>query len=306
MTTKEKRALFIKRSSLVLGIDEASTERLLAQPRKQSVRLNTLLHSATPSCIVGLNWQEKAVPWCQNGYTVDDICAAKDSELAQNGSIIIQNAASWVPVIALDPRPNDEILDMCAAPGMKSSHIAAITDNGAILTANDNSKSRLFKMRANFSRLHVVAEDTLYDARYLSKKLTKQFDKILLDAPCSGEGLIRLDSTKDFTYWSPAQIKRLSQLQKKLIMEAWKLLKPDGTLVYSTCTIAPEENEAVIDYLLRKTEDMQLMQIDIPIKRGPILAGWGSKQYSSDLSKCIRLLPSSLAEAFFVAKLRKT
>ncbi|MDB5185824.1 MAG: RsmB/NOP family class SAM-dependent methyltransferase, partial [Candidatus Saccharibacteria bacterium] len=254
--TPRKRAEWVARTAKALGITDEKATELLRTKRKQSLRLNPL-KSNTSEMLEGLRdlgWIGKQYEWCSDGYTIDTpMEPVRDSELVVDGKVFIQNAASWLPVLALYPRPGDTILDICAAPGGKTSHIAALTRNEAHIWANDNSRPRLAKLQANMRRLDAkVDEYTLFDATALARKLEgQQFDKILLDAPCSGEGLMNLDRDKDLATWSVAHIKRLQQMQKKIITQAWQLLKPGGTLVYSTCTMAPEENEAVIDYLLR-------------------------------------------------------
>lgn len=239
---------------------------------------------------------------------VPDATALRDSEAVGSGKLFIQNAASWLPVIALDPKAGEFILDICAAPGGKTSHIAARANNQARIWANDNSRPRLAKMQANLQRLGVHIERfTLFDATQLARKLDGElFDKILLDAPCSGEGLMHYDRDKDFATWSPAQIKRLQQLQKRIITQAWQLLKPGGTLVYSTCTMAPEENEAVVDYLLRSRPDSRITPLALQLpNRVPTVGAWNGKTFHQEMEGAMRLIPSEHVEAFFVAKLKK-
>lgn len=243
------------------------------------------------------------VEWCPNGYSTYDIENIRP--YADSGSIYIQNAASWLPVLALDPQPNETVLDVCAAPGGKASHIQAITNNTSQLTCNDNSKARLLKLQKNMERLGAQAEYQLSDASRPPRQ-AKMYDKILLDAPCSGEGLMTLQDLKLFDSWSVAHIRRLSTLQKKILHESWQQLKPGGTLVYSTCTMAPEENEAVINNFLRKHSDAQLQMVDIKLEnRIHAVQEWNEKAFEHDLSGCLRLLPGALTEAFFVAKLCK-
>jgi 16S rRNA (cytosine1407-C5)-methyltransferase len=268
--------------------------------RRQSIRVNTLKNDqALPQPI---NW----APHCYwyNG----DKAELTHSKDFTSGAIYVQNAASFIPPLILDPKTADRILDMCAAPGGKASHIAAITNNKAELWVNDNSRARLNRMIQNFSTLGVKPHNTtLFAIDSLRHQLPPEhFDKILLDAPCSGEGMINLDDPKALDHWSVAQIKRLQRVQKKAISTAWDLLRPGGFLVYSTCTMAPEENEAVVDYLLRKQERAQLLPIglDLP-NRIPALKGWNNKNYTHDLQACLRLAPSPDIEAFFVALIRK-
>jgi NOL1/NOP2/sun family putative RNA methylase len=307
-----KRATWISRTAVILTISGPHAIDLLTQGTHQSLRINPLRGNvaATLEELRTLGWQGEPVSWADHCFTVTSpLEPIRDSQAVTEGRVFIQNAASWLPVIALQPQPGDAILDVCAAPGGKTSHIAAITRNQAHITANDNSRPRLAKMRANFERLGVTTtETTLFDAAQIARKLEgRQFDKILLDAPCSGEGMMQLERDKDFATWSVAHIKRLQQLQKKIITQAWQLLAPGGTLVYSTCTMAPEENEAVVDYVLRTQQNAQLepLGISLPNAVKPVRE-WNGKVFTHDLSSCLRLAPSKNIEAFFVAKIIKT
>jgi NOL1/NOP2/sun family putative RNA methylase len=307
-----KREAWVERTGLALGLGEPAVIALLSQERRQSLRLNPLIARPDETLIQlkDIGWQGKPYEWATNGYTIEaGATEVRDSALVASGAVFMQNAASWLPVLALDPQPGERILDVCAAPGGKSSHIAAITNNQARLWVNDNSRGRLLRMQANLKRLGVTPEDmTLFDAMQLSRKLDgQQFDKILLDAPCSGEGIMRYDRSKDFATWSVAHVKRLQQLQKRILTQSWQLLAPGGTLVYSTCTMAPEEDEAVVDYLLRTHSDASIepFSIDLP-NRVPTVREWNGKPYSEAVQGCLRLAPSPDVEAFFVCKLLKS
>lgn len=309
--TPHKREQWINRTARALGLSTDTTRELLATTRRQSLRINPL-KGDTQEILAQLQtsgWQGNGYQWCANCYTSEGgIGQLRDSPLVADGKVFIQNAASWLPVVALDPAPDEHILDVCAAPGGKTSHIAAMTNNQAHILANDNSRTRLAKLQANMQRLGVTIEQyTLFDATSLVRKLRgQQFDKIMLDAPCSGEGLMRFDSDKDFATWSVAHIKRLQQLQKQILTQAWQLLKPGGVLIYSTCTLAPEENEAVIDYLLRKHEDASTVPLSIKLpNRVQPVREWNGKVFSSPVVNCMRLAPSENIEAFFVCKLKK-
>ena len=308
-----KRALLLDRTCAALTIDQTAAKSLFSTERLSSFRINRLKVDDELSLLAELataGWSGVQSAFYEPGYSIAaGRSAVVNSEAAKDGRIFIQNQASWLPVLALDSQPGEKILDICAAPGGKASYIAELTDNQAELWVNDNSRARLFKLRSNFSRLGVrYNEQTMYGIDRLPHVLPlASFDKILLDAPCSGEGLLNITRDKDFEYWSLAQIKRLQQLQKKGITAAWKLLKPGGTLVYSTCTMAPEENEAVVDYLLSRNDDAQLQAINLlqlP-NQYPVVQSWNGKPYKSDLSNCLRLAPSALVEAFFVAKITK-
>lgn len=313
---QSKRAIWLSRTVDALGVDGATALELLRMGRHQSIRLNPLV--ADPQQTVAelqeLGWRGRAFELngerVENCYSVDEgMAAIRDSQQAANGAVLIQNAASWLPVLALDPQPGDTILDVCAAPGGKTTHIAALTNNQAQITANDNSRARLMKLQAMCQRMSADIEQyTLYDALYLARKLDGQmFDRIMIDAPCSGEGMMDYDRDKDFESWSVAHIKRLQQLQKRVLVQAWQLLKPGGTLVYSTCTMAPEEDEAVIDYGLRTLEGVSIVDLDWQLpNRLPAVTIWNGRQYNPDIKASVRLKPSKDIEAFYVCKLIKS
>ncbi len=294
--TPLKRLAFLERTRKI--VPKFRIEQL--RNRRQSVRVNTLRSDQI---------FPNPIPWAAHCYWLGgDKSDISRSDDAEQGRVYLQNAASFIPPLVLNPHPNDRILDMCAAPGGKASHIAAITGNKAELWANDNSRARLNRMITNFQRLGVKAHNTtLFAIDSLRRELPHEyFDKILLDAPCSGEGMIDLDDPKSLSHWSLAHIKRLQRVQKKAITTAWDLLRPGGLLVYSTCTMAPEENEAVVDYLLRKHPAAHIMPINLePPNRIPLIKSWNNRAYQTDLTGCLRLGPSTDIEAFFVAAIRK-
>lgn len=300
-----KKAQWIARTAQALAISEDDAKELLNTKRLQSVRVNTL---KSPK-IVELPGA-KVFSWYNDGYLVEDTASFRGDPRIDNGELYIQNAASWLPVLALDPKPGERILDVCAAPGGKTSHIAQLAGNKAVITANDNSRPRLHKLRRMLDLLGVEqVTTTLHDATRLDRVMANTtFDKILLDAPCSGEGMMTLNTDKDFDSWSIAQVKRLNSLQKRLIMQAWQLLEPGGILVYSTCTMAPEENEAVVDYLLRKSPGATIEPVSFADQLGnrvkPVQT-WNDKTYNPQLANTLRLRPSSHVEAFYVAVIRK-
>lgn len=310
-TLAKKRSALLDRTQTALNIDEQKALELLRIGRNQSIRLNPLAGdtSNTQKELGSLGWTGEQFSWMPEGYTIrDGQQAIRDSSLVREGKVYIQNAASWLPPILLQPNPGETVLDVCAAPGGKTTHVAAIANNQARITANDNSRARLAKLQSVCRQMHAdITRFTLYDARQLSRKLDgEQFDKILLDAPCSGEGMMQFDRDKDFTMWSVAQIKRLQVLQKHILRQAWELLRPGGTLVYSTCTMAPEENEAVIDYALRAFEHIELVPIEYNLpNRVAAVQSWNGKSYDPRVNGSMRLIPSQEVEAFFVCVLKK-
>ncbi|MBM3209977.1 RsmB/NOP family class I SAM-dependent RNA methyltransferase [Candidatus Saccharibacteria bacterium] len=309
-TTHQKRAIkrqtWLERTGRIFNISDDESERLLSQPFVQSIRINTLRPSNARELLLANGYTP--ISWYGDGLLRPTVYSRElEDALARDGHIYIQNAASWLPALALNPQPNEKILDMCAAPGGKTSHIAALTDNKSFITANDNSHPRLYKLQQNLQRLGVEeVELTLSDATK-PKFAPPIYDAILLDAPCSGEGMMNLNNPKSLDSWSVAHIKRLQSLQKQLLNAAWRQLKPGGRLVYSTCTLAPEENEAIIHYALQRFEDISIQPLTLQVPtRATTLGEWNGKTYDANTSFAMRIKPTPYNEAFFVALLKKT
>jgi NOL1/NOP2/sun family putative RNA methylase len=224
----------------------------------------------------------------------------------QLGYYYIQEVSSMLPVLALDPQPDDFILDLCASPGSKTTQMAAKMNNEGTIIANDFKLDRISILVSNLERCGVTnAIVTRKDAISLTSSLAKnnfrKFDKILLDVPCSGEGTLR-SSPKTFLQWNPKVVKKLSRQQKKFFAFAIKCLKKGGTIVYSTCTHAPEENEEVISFAL-ETFPLKAETISIPLKSRPGLVEWKNEKFHKDVCKACRIYPQDNdSEGFFVSK----
>ncbi len=222
------------------------------------------------------------------------------------GYYYIQEISSMMSAIALNPQPGEILIDLCASPGSKTTQMAAKMENNGTLIANDLKMDRIAILASNLERCGVTNQIvTKNDAIGLCSKLSKnniKFDKILLDAPCSGEGTLR-SSPKTFLMWNEKVVKNLSRQQKKLLAFALKCLKKGGTLVYSTCTHAPEENEEVIDFAL-KNFPVKVEPIDLPLKTRQGLAEWEGDVFNKEVEKCCRIYPQDNdSEGFFVAKM---
>jgi len=224
----------------------------------------------------------------------------------QLGYYYSQEAASMIPPIVLDPKPGEIVLDLAAAPGSKTTQMAMHMENKGIIIAIDIDKDRIKALAQNLQKQGVINTLILHmDGRKVGE-LGMEFDKVLLDAPCSGTGAIR-KSYKTFLIWNEKMIKRLSKLQKQLILSAFDVLKEGGTLVYSTCSVEPEENEEVVDYLLYKRENAKIEEINIPnLNKSEPIIEWDKKTYFSDIKYTLRIWPwDNDTEGFYVAKIKK-
>ncbi|MFH0754663.1 MAG: RsmB/NOP family class I SAM-dependent RNA methyltransferase [Candidatus Omnitrophota bacterium] len=229
-------------------------------------------------------------------------------ELVSNGKIYQQALSSMMPVIVLDPKPGEYILDACAAPGSKTTQLSAMMQAKGHLVAVEAVKARFFRLKAVVDLLGAVnVSCKLCDVRRFRPLDDILFDRILVDAPCSSEGRFKSDDSKSTGYWSVRKIKEMSFKQKGILMSASRLLKPGGVLVYATCTFAPEENEEVVDWFLRKSEGLfSLEEVSLPgILRLPGVLRWGRDEYAKDIMKCWRVKPDQMYTGFFIAKLRK-
>jgi len=224
------------------------------------------------------------------------------------GYYYIQEIASMLPVLVLNPKENERVLDLCASPGSKTTQIAARMNNKGLLIANEVKFGRIKILSANTERCGVMNMlITKRDGIALCKRFKEEdflVDKILLDVPCSGEGTFR-SVPKGLEMWNIKTIENLSKLQKALIASAIEILKPSGELVYSTCTHAPEENEEVIDFAL-KNFNVKIEKINLPIKTRPGIINWKGEKYLEEVKFSCRIYPQDNdTEGFFIAKIKK-
>jgi len=277
---------------------------------RRSIRVNTLKASvADVKQRLKDKWKLTPIPWCKQGFWIEhhkkerrDVGNIKEHQL---GYFYIQEAASMIPPLVLDPKPGETVLDLCAAPGSKCSQIAQYMKNKGILIANDYKGIRLAPLGINLQKMGITNFIITLMQGHKFKHSNIKFDKILVDAPCSGTGTIR-KSLKTLRIWNPNMVKRLAAIQKVLLETAFTILKPNGTLVYSTCSCEPEENEAVVDFLLNKFENAKVEEIELKINRSDPITEFDGNKYSPEVKKCLRLWPQDNdTEGFFVAKLRK-
>ncbi len=295
---KEK---FIERYSKLTDFEEF--KKYSTSYLRRCIRVNTLKTDVkeVKSRLKG-KWKLDQIPWIKEGFYISGMRTDIGNTIEHMlGYIYVQEAASMLPALALMPGKNEIVLDMAAAPGSKTTQLASMMENTGIIVANDVSYERIMPLSINLQRCGVSnAVVTLMHGKGIRYK----FDKILLDAPCSGTGAIR-KSLKTIDMWNPNAINRLSSYQKGLLINAFDNLNEDGTLVYSTCSVEPEENEGVIDFLLKK-RDCRLEEIKLDIKRSTAILEFEDERYSEEIKKCLRIWPQDNdTEGFFVARIRK-
>jgi len=215
------------------------------------------------------------------------------------GYFFLQNASSMLPPLFLDLK-QDVVLDLCASPGSKTTQMAAIMQNKGVIIANDITYKRLKALRGNLQRCGVM--NTVV-AKMRGENFWKtgiKFKKILLDAPCSGTGTM---NPRILQETSERSVRMLSNVQKKLLFSAAKCLDDDGVIVYSTCSLEPEENEENVDFAVKEL-GLKTEKIDFKNGRQPVME-WQGKKFSEEVANAVRIMPNEKNEGFFICKLRK-
>ncbi|OYR52006.1 RsmB/NOP family class I SAM-dependent RNA methyltransferase [Halorubrum sp. Ea8] len=217
-----------------------------------------------------------------------------------------QEEVSVLPGLALDPAPGERVWDACAAPGSKTTQIADAMDDEGTLVANDNNLGRLSALRHNAERLGITnAIVTNQDARNFSTKplAFDEFDRALVDAPCSCEGTCRKNPDV-VDQWTLDHVHAVAGIQKGVLARAVQATRPGGTVVYSTCTFAPEENEAVLDHVI-SNEDCEVVEFDLPLDAVPGVTEWEGETFDESVTRAHRVYPHhNDTGGFFCAKLR--
>ncbi len=274
---------------------------------RRSIRINTLLASIADvkKSIAAKGWILEQIPWCKEGFWISHPERRDVGNLLEHhlGKIYVQEAASMIPPLVLKPKPGEMVLDLCAAPGSKTTQIAAMMKNKGIIVANDYKGERMSSLGINIQRSGVL--NTVLTRMVGQRFHGFAFDKILVDAPCSGTGTIR-KSLKTLRIWNPGMIGKLARQQQELLENAYKNLRPGGELVYSTCSLEPEENEGVVDWLLQRHPEAKIMKVDVPgLKSSPPVLEFEGRKYNPALRHAIRIWPQDNdTEGFFVAKIK--
>ena len=217
-------------------------------------------------------------------------------ELYESGSIYLQSLSSMVPPLVLGPKSNEKILDLTAAPGSKTTQMAAMMENKGYILANELDALRCERLKYNVEKQGAtIVEVNNGRGETIGKQYEGYFDKVLLDAPCSGEGRFLANDAKTYRSWSEKTVRELAKLQKKLFKSAYQALKPGGEMVYSTCSILKQENEDLLKKFLKKSK-IEIMPINLTDEI-PMLP--------TTLKGTVCVCPTEIYEGFFVAKIKK-
>lgn len=252
------------------------------------------------------------VDWCGDAFCLapgpDHRRRLTETAAVAEGRVYIQDLASVAASLVLDPQPDETILDLAAAPGGKTLHIAALMDGRGTLAAVESVRSRFFRLKANLQTYGATWVRTyLTEGRSVGRKTPERFDRVLLDAPCSGEARFCRSDPKTWRFWSLKKIREAARKQRGLVRSALRALKPGGLMLYGTCSFAPEENERVIhDLLTEKPDAVELVPVRLPLGNvQPGLSSWEGRPLHPHLERTARILPTAQMDGLFLCLLRK-
>ena len=288
---------------LIEQYGEALTNTILegySQKRPLTLRANTLKSNIDDVKTVfdNLDISYQEVCWYKDALILENTSEEqiKNLDIYKNGEIYLQSLSSMIPPLVLSPKESENILDMAAAPGGKTTQMLALSQNKSFITACEKNKIRAERLQYNLNKQKANRVNVMIkDARQLDDFFS--FDKILLDAPCSGSGTISIFDKKLESTFTEDLVNRSSKVQADLLRKAITLLKPGHEMVYSTCSILSKENENVVRKFI-DLKQIEILPIDVSVFTDAVLL-----PTSIDGTLCI--CPSNLYEGFFVAKLRK-
>ena len=278
----------------------------MAEKRLTTLRVNTIKFNMGDllKILQEENIEYENVEWYNDALIIKNADEKKiqNLDIYTNGYIYLQSLSSMIPPIILNPKKGEKVLDLTAAPGSKTTQMAAMMENDGYILANELDKIRCERLKYNVNMQGAeIVEVINMPGENVGEKYPNAFDKVLLDVPCSGEGRFLVSDEKTYKNWSTKQVQDLVEIQKQLFESAVKALKVGGEMVYSTCTLNLKENEEIVNYAI-KNLNVKVGEINIGLKDK---AKGISKGYDSSLKNTIRVLPNKYQEGFFVAKLIK-
>ena len=271
-----------------------------AENRVVSLRVNTLKSNVQKVCeeLFRNNIEFEKVSWSDEAFVIKNVTEEDLQKLSiyQGGEIYLQSLSSMLPPVIMQSKEYTDILDMTAAPGGKTTQIAALTNNNANITACEMNNIRIEKLKYNIEKQGAKSVAIMQaDSRKLSDYFA--FDQILLDAPCSGSGTINLKNERTYKNFTESLVEKSSKSQQVLLKKALKILKPGHEMIYSTCSILARENEEILDKIL-KGANAEIVPIELDkIEEIPVLP--------TKIPGVLCVCPNKYYEGFFVAKIRK-
>jgi NOL1/NOP2/sun family putative RNA methylase len=294
---------FLSRMQEMLKDEYSAFIKSYQQPRQYGLRVNTL--KISPRDFEKISpFHLTPVPWIPNGFFYEEEDRPARHPYYFAGLYYLQEPSAMSPASRLEIAPGDRVLDLCAAPGGKATELGARLQGRGLLAANDLSNSRAKALLKNIELCGIPNSFVLNEAPYrLAQAFPEYFNKILVDAPCSGEGMFRKDPAVAKT-WTPDRPAEFAKLQREILQSAVAMLSPGGLLLYSTCTFAPEENEGTISSLLEAFPQMHLLPLKGYEGFSQGNPDWGNQ--NPELSKCVRIWPHRMeGEGHFMALLQK-
>ena len=296
---------FEEKMKYLLGAEYNNYLDCFDEPRHYGLRVNTAKISVEDFLKIS-PWPLKKIPWIHNGFYYDgENCQPAKHPYYFAGLYYLQEPSAMTPADRLPIEPGDKVLDVCAAPGGKATELGARLNGTGVLAANDLSNSRAKGLLKNIELMGIGNVLVLSEEPgKLIPYFTEYFDKILIDAPCSGEGMFRKDR-KMIRAWEEHGPDYFARIQKSIITQAAQMLKPGGMILYSTCTFSPEENEQTIEYLLEQYSDFDVCEIE---GYEGFTCGMPEVTASKDkrLSRTVRIFPHRMkGEGHFLALLQK-
>lgn len=301
--TKQLPAAFLSRMNEMLGDEYDDFLDSYGAPRKFGLRVNTL-KITSEDFQAAKAFHLSPIPWIPNGFFYGDEERPSRHGFYAAGLYYLQEPSAMTPASRLDISPGDYVLDLCAAPGGKATELGAKLQGQGLLVANDISHSRAKALLRNLELFGIAnALVTNETPKHLAESFPEFFDKILVDAPCSGEGMFRKDPDVART-WDETRPEYFGKLQREIIEHAISMLKPGGLLMYSTCTFSPIENEGLISYILETFSEMELLDMEDYEGFSEGNPKWGNGNPA--LCRTRRIFPHHMeGEGHFLALLRK-
>ena len=278
----------------------------MMNPRNTTIRVNTIKYNIQDLMryFKEKNIKFERVLWYRDALIIKNATEKElqKLEIYEKGYIYLQSLSSMVPPLVLNPKKGEKVLDLTAAPGSKTTQMAALMENEGYILANELDKIRSERLQYNVkSQGAEIVEVINGRGEKIGNSYPEYFDKVLLDTPCSGEGRFLLGKPMTYKDWSLKKVNQLVKIQKKLFESAYNATKENGPIVYSTCTINKEENEYILDWAIN-TFNIKLLDINLDIKEA--IKG-DNTGLNNTIDKAIKILPSKNMEGFFVAKIVK-